>query len=77
MSHFDHAFANYNPLVREGLTLLSRRNMLKAGLAGMAGLSLPELLRQRALLSWAQLKSGRGLVRDQRVGSWGRGLIVI
>lgn len=28
---------------------LSRRNMLKASLAGMAGLAVPELLRQRAL----------------------------
>ena len=28
--------------------LLSRRNLLKAGLAGLAGLSLPGLLRHRA-----------------------------
>jgi hypothetical protein len=46
--HTDHAFVDYYPLEREGLTVLSRRNMLKAGLAGMAGLSLPELLRIRA-----------------------------
>ncbi len=43
-----HAFIGFRPLQREGLTLLSRRNMLKAGLAGLAGLSLPDLLRQRA-----------------------------
>ena len=43
-----HAFASFRPLQREGLTLLSRRNMLKAGLAGLAGLSVPALLRQRA-----------------------------
>lgn len=43
-----HAFSSFLPLEREGLTLLSRRNMLKAGLAGLAGLSVPALLRQRA-----------------------------
>ncbi len=46
--HHGHAFTHFNPLQREGLTLLSRRNMLKAGLAGLAGLSLPDLLRRRA-----------------------------
>src|SRR5438067_13519250 len=46
--HRQHAFASLNPLEREGLTVLSRRNMLKAGLAGLAGLSLPALLRQQA-----------------------------
>ncbi len=49
MTHrHQHAFAHFNALQREGLTLLSRRNMLKASLAGIAGLSVPELLRQRA-----------------------------
>jgi hypothetical protein len=43
-----HAFTSFQPLEREGLTLLSRRNMLKASLAGLAGLSVPALLRQRA-----------------------------
>jgi hypothetical protein len=43
-----HAFADFRPLEREGLVLCSRRNMLKASLAGLAGLSLPGLLRQRA-----------------------------
>jgi hypothetical protein len=43
-----HAFASFRPLEREGLTLLSRRNMLKASLAGLGGLSVPALLRQRA-----------------------------
>jgi hypothetical protein len=42
-----HAFASFNPLEPEGLTLLSRRNLLKAGLAGLAGLTLPRLLRGR------------------------------
>ncbi len=44
----EHAFTHFNPLVREGLTLRSRRNMLKAGLAGMAGLTVPGLLKSRA-----------------------------
>jgi hypothetical protein len=49
MSHpHAHAFTSLNPLVREGLELASRRNFLKASLAGMAGISLPGLLRQRA-----------------------------
>jgi len=43
-----HAFSHFNPLVREGLTLLSRRNMMKASLAGLAGLTVPDLLRRRA-----------------------------
>lgn len=49
MHHSDHAFANYYPLVEEGLVAGSRRNMLKAGLAGVAGLSLPDLLKTRAV----------------------------
>jgi hypothetical protein len=53
MRHFQqhssrHAFTDWNARRREGLTLLDRRGMLKAGLAGIAGLSLPELLRSRA-----------------------------
>ncbi len=54
MSHYltphehPHAFEDYHARRREGLMLLNRRGMLKAGLAGMAGLSLPELLKQRS-----------------------------
>jgi hypothetical protein len=55
-----HAFVNYHPLEREGLTLLSRRNMLKVGLAGLAGLSLPELLRRRACASTPARPGGDG-----------------
>ncbi len=44
----NHAFTWLNPREREGLTVLSRRSMLKAGWAGIAGLTLPELLRVRA-----------------------------
>lgn len=39
-----HAFLNFHGHEREGLTVMGRRSMLKAGLAGMAGLSLPGLL---------------------------------
>ncbi len=40
-----HAFTGLNPRMREGLTVHSRRSMLKTGMAGMAGLSLPSLLQ--------------------------------
>ncbi len=43
-----HAFASLNAREPEGLSIVSRRNLLKAGLAGMAGLSLPGLLRHQA-----------------------------
>jgi hypothetical protein len=43
-----HAFAGWNPRGREGLVVASRRSLLKASLAGIAGLSVPELLRRRA-----------------------------
>jgi len=43
-----HAFASLNARANEGLVVGSRRSFLKAGLAGMGGLSLPEVLRQRA-----------------------------
>jgi len=46
--HGRHAFENYLGTTREGLVLESRRGMLKASLAGLAGLSLPEVLRSRA-----------------------------
>jgi uncharacterized protein (DUF1501 family) len=43
-----HAFEEFNALDREGLVVASRRNMLKAGLAGIAGLTVPSLLATRA-----------------------------
>jgi hypothetical protein len=43
-----HAFADFNPLEPEGLTIISRRNFFKAGLAGVAGLTVPRVLRSRA-----------------------------
>ena len=43
----NHAFSSLNPRVREGVTVTGRRSLLKAGLAGMAGLTLPGLLEAR------------------------------
>ncbi len=43
-----HAFEFMNARRREGVRLINRRGVLKASLAGIAGLSLPELLRVRA-----------------------------
>jgi uncharacterized protein (DUF1501 family) len=43
-----HAFGDFRPHSPDGLLLPSRRNLLKAGLAGVAGLTLPGLLRHRA-----------------------------
>ncbi len=42
-----HAFVSLNPRVREGLLVSSRRSLLKASLAGLAGLTLPQLLSAR------------------------------
>jgi hypothetical protein len=46
--HTNHAFGSFGGTQREGLCLASRRNMIKAGMAGIAGLSLPDLIRHRA-----------------------------
>ena len=43
----NHAFSSLHPRVREGVTVTGRRSLLKAGLAGMAGLTLPGLLEAR------------------------------
>ncbi len=43
-----HAFTFLNARDREGLTVFSRRSVLKAGLAGIAGITFPGLLRLRA-----------------------------
>lgn len=48
-AHVRHAFESFGGTQREGLCLSSRRNMMKASMAGVAGLTLPGLLQQRAL----------------------------
>lgn len=42
-----HAFESFHGREREGVALTSRRGMLKVSFAGLAGLTLPELLRVR------------------------------
>ena len=43
-----HAFSYLNARERDGVNLHARRSVLKAGLAGMAGLSLADLMQLRA-----------------------------
>lgn len=56
-----HPFGFLNARSREGL-VLSRRNLLKAGLAGVGGLTLPSLLhartRGRAGAEWSLRGAG-------------------
>ncbi len=58
-----HAFGSFNPLTEDGLVFRTRRNMLKAGLAGMAGLTVPDLLRTRA----AAAQAGRSMGGNKSV----------
>jgi hypothetical protein len=51
--HGSHEFANYFGRIREGISVVGRRGMLKAGLAGIAGLSLPTLVRSRTIAAEA------------------------
>lgn len=57
----DHAFSFLNARDREGLTVFSRRSVLKAGLAGLAGLTFPQLLRLRA-----ETTETRGRIRSNK-----------
>ena len=60
----NHAFTHLNAEQLEGLTLRSRRNVLKAGLAGMAGLTVPGLLQARseALRNGKPLSSRKAVI---------------
>jgi hypothetical protein len=55
----DHAFVAMNARLREGLVVHSRRSVLKASLAGMAGLSLPKLLEAREAATQAGQRTAR------------------
>ncbi len=55
-----HAFEGLNARRREGLVAVSRRGMIKAGVAGMAGLTLPGLLRAQSEASQAGRPVARG-----------------
>lgn len=59
----DHAFVGWNARAAEGVRLIGRRSTLKAGLAGIAGLSLPGLLRAQDEAAAA----GRSLPRKKGV----------
>ncbi len=57
-----HAFDALNALNPEGLVVASRRNMLKASLAGMAGITLPGLLAQRAHATSARAAKQKSVI---------------
>src|SRR5437763_15434228 len=59
-----HAFAHLNAHGREGLVVASRRNFLKASLAGLAGLSLPSLLhaREEAAAQGRPMSNGKSVI---------------
>ena len=61
-----HAFAAWRAREAEGLVLRSRRSLLKAGLMGVAGLSLPTLLRSRAEAA----RNGQGTRRKSVILLW-------
>jgi len=58
-----HAFTDYHPREREGFVFSTRRNFVKAGLAGLAGLTVPRLLESHA----AQAATGRPTPRRKSV----------
>lgn len=58
-----HAFTALNARIREGTVVTGRRSMLKASLAGMAGLTLPGLLAASESAS----KSGQPSLRQKSV----------
>ncbi len=62
-AHERHAFESFGGTTHEGLCLASRRNFVKASAAGIAGLSLPALLQQRA----AATQSGRSISSNKSV----------
>ena len=65
MAHtHDHAFQSFNARRREGLVLRSRRNFLKASLAGIAGLSVPNLLQShtRALSAGPSSRTNKSVI---------------
>ncbi|HEY2785974.1 MAG TPA: DUF1501 domain-containing protein [Fimbriiglobus sp.] len=57
-----HVFGSFHPHTREGL-LLGRRNLFKLGIAGLAGLTLPDLLRHHA----RAVESGKSSPRKKSV----------
>ncbi len=62
--HGAHAFTDLNARAHEGLTVVSRRGMMKVGLAGVGSLTLPRLLELRAgsAPSNARAPSGKSVI---------------
>jgi hypothetical protein len=62
--HHPHAFGQLNAQAREGLVVASRRNFIKASLAGLAGLSLPGLLKARdeAAAQGRRMSNGKSVI---------------
>ena len=62
--HAGHSFGNFFGRTREGVFLETRRSMLKAGMAGIAGLSLPDLIQAQAAGSETgnSLPSGKSVI---------------
>ena len=58
--HAGHSFGDFFGRTREGLYVDTRRSMLKAGMAGMAGLSLPGLLQAKAEAAAAGISGPTG-----------------
>jgi hypothetical protein len=58
--HARHAFEDFHGTTREGLVLQTRRNILKAGVAGLAGLSLTDVLKSQATAVKARQSSVTG-----------------
>ncbi|MDB5391845.1 MAG: hypothetical protein JWM11_7491, partial [Planctomycetaceae bacterium] len=61
--HIQHSFRNLHGRDREGLVVSGRRGMLKAGLAGLAGLTVPNLLQMRA----ASAAAGKSMAAGKSV----------
>lgn len=59
-----HSFGNFFGRTREGVYLETRRSMLKAGMAGLAGLSLPGLLQVKAeaMATGRVIPSGKSVI---------------
>jgi uncharacterized protein (DUF1501 family) len=62
----DHAFTHFNAREGEGVRLVTRRSTLKAGIAGIAGLSLPGLLAMNEQAAAA----GKPLRRKSMILIW-------
>lgn len=57
-----HAFTSFNAREREGLVVWNRRGVLKASLAGLAGLSLPGLLQSRSTASTERANDRKSVI---------------